>query len=912
MATDTIPTASAVQSVIGNSGKTTAKIAIADLALNMLGTGLIPTDRIYPQSWADLAALPGPFTARKGAEVPESDLGTHVDPVTAQTVPNAGTYTFIVPAGWRRVGDNGLGAALRSIDKLNGDVAQLIGRENNPAGGGGVSGSVFIWADPISNPGTLKTLRLDVLATGNLKLTRWRKNGNSVVRLGEVQFAATATGLQTFDIDDFGFFPVAAGDYIGLWGSGRFGASGGVADGAGWWQVTDGITQTDLSAKFTNIVLQAQFVFEQRDQVVTAERFQALEDAAGGAGALADKVALLSGIVQNTVGRKANPESGSGVADQVFIWTEAAGTGKLVSVKVYALAAGTLQLSLWSKVGIEVTRKKLIDLVATSNGLQTFDEADFGDINTVAGDYFGLRGAGLYGANSTPADGAGWWQVSPYANPGNVDGPYTSHRLEAQFVVESAVQVVTAGGFKDLEERIDGLEGNDAAVSDGSLIAVSEWSAPGALNRKAPVVGGRGRQHIKPPLRQVTLAHFPARANIYNAPASITDASDGDPIYGGTTPRLVTVGGTRVNLAPATVNVVATDVRNGSIRWNFRPIAGMFDKLDLFGIELHSAGTPAAPTANYHSSDTNAGPYLLAGSLTGRTAPGRWQTYSIASRELAPVGSGADLTAIRFARVVLRSPAGNSATVAIGNVTFVPNWFTRAKAVLYFDDGYLPQMTYAAKEMARYGFRGVMFPSPARNTGVMPDRLTAEHIIALHDVLGWQIGSQAWSTEEASFLDALNEDGFTAELAKLRNWQNALGVTGGDHGSYFSGVGVDDMIAWPAFRKHFRTMRSFGGGWDQNPPMVYGETLPYGDPMGIRALDAETPSWGATNGERLCAHVDQAIANKGLAAMVWHGGMGAAGNVRTGLDTVLAYLDAHRDTIDVVTEEDIHHWPIAA
>jgi hypothetical protein len=862
-------------------------------------------------TWAELNAFAS-TDAKQGAEVLSTDTGSHTDPVVGGVVPNAGIYQrSLAPVGWKRIGANGISDALVAIDKLKAPSTAIIGRPDNPVTAGGVADAVYIWADPAQLSGSVASIQIFAQATGTLKLTRWTKSGNTVTRQQEVTFQVTALGLQTITSATFGYFPINAGEFIGLRGPGIFGASSEASDGSGWWQCTDGLTPAQVSAIFTTFRLQVKFTLSQRTQAVTAERLVAVEEKAANIDTIRGKVTALDGSTVQVIGRAGDPSAGSAVGDMFFVWNTPSQGGLLTSLTINAVAAGPIQVATYANANGTGTRMSVMDLTVPGAGLFTFDEADLAGFEVPAGQYVALRASGILAANSTPADSGGWYQATPFVNPTALDGPYVAQRLEARFVVEESSQVVTAESFLELTTRVDELVGAPAAVEDGSLIAISDWGAPGASTHKGPIVGGRGRQHIKP-VRERRLAHLGAKADIYNAPATISDVNDAaNALYGSVTPVLVSAPETDVILAPAAVNAVACDVRNGSIRWNFRPIAGMASNLDRFSFELHSAGSPASPTGDYHTTDIYLGPSQLGGSLTGKTAAGRWQSYSISTPQFTAVGAGADLSAVKFARVRLRSSAGNSISVAIGDITFAPNWFAKAKAVLYFDDGYLEQL-YAARQMARYGFRGVLFPSPARNIGVMPNLMTPAHVVALHDQLGWQIGSQAWSTEENAYVDSLDEDGITAELSRLRNWQNALGVTGGDHGSYFSGVDKDDMIAFKGFRKHFRSMRAFGGGWESNPPMIYGETLPYGDPMAIRALDAETPGWGATNGQRLCDHVDQAIANKGLAAMVWHGGMGAAGNVRTGLNTLLAYLDTKRDQIDVVTEEEIHHWPLEA
>ncbi|RZI38299.1 hypothetical protein EGT07_34915, partial [Herbaspirillum sp. HC18] len=120
-------------------------------------------------------------------------------------------------------------------------------------------------------------------------------------------------------------------------------------------------------------------------------------------------------------------------------------------------------------------------------------------------------------------------------------------------------------------------------------------------------------------------------------------------------------------------------------------------------------------------------------------------------------------------------------------------------------------------------------------------------------------------------IDVMTADQRTVEMAKLRNWQNALGLTGGGHGSYFSNGGATDMIAYPMFRQHFHSMRAYYFG-------EFGtvETYPWGDPMRIRAMGAGEFQWG--NSASIYSsywknHVDRAMAQKGVGFIVFHDGL---------------------------------------
>ena len=114
------------------------------------------------------------------------------------------------------------------------------------------------------------------------------------------------------------------------------------------------------------------------------------------------------------------------------------------------------------------------------------------------------------------------------------------------------------------------------------------------------------------------------------------------------------------------------------------------------------------------------------------------------------------------------------------------------------------------------------------------------------------------------------------------------------------------MIAYPMFRQHFHSMRAYYFG-------EFGtvETYPWGDPMRIRAMGAGEFQWG--NSASIYSsywknHVDRAMAQKGVGFIVFHDGLsGSLSNWQPAFDQLMAYLDANRAAIDVVTEEDLEN-----
>jgi len=80
----------------------------ADRAIAEAAAANAQSSALTCATWAVLSGLTG-ATAGTGAEVLDTDTGTHTDPVAGGTVPNAGRYTWSAsPAGWHRIGGTGL------------------------------------------------------------------------------------------------------------------------------------------------------------------------------------------------------------------------------------------------------------------------------------------------------------------------------------------------------------------------------------------------------------------------------------------------------------------------------------------------------------------------------------------------------------------------------------------------------------------------------------------------------------------------------------------------------------------------------------------------------------------------------------------------------------------------------------
>ncbi|WP_433909980.1 hypothetical protein [Sphingomonas yabuuchiae] len=439
-------------------------------------------------------------------------------------------------------------------------------------------------------------------------------------------------------------------------------------------------------------------------------------------------------------------------------------------------------------------------------------------------------------------------------------------------------------------------------ASPASVLSSPEWAQQPADGDKAPLVGGRIHQRYRIAAPVAVLASLDQTTRLIAAPPEASDVAS-DPLYGDTRLTLSMASTNARQLRPLTALATPVNATGQLIRFWTKPIAGVDPRLAAYRIRLYSEGAPGSPGGNYL--EFNAALLIREGQKGGEQ---RWGSFTVPVSAFTAVGSGANTGAISWAMVEVQANGSSPMTIAVGNIEVVANGLAKAKMIIGFDDQYPATIAYASRAMARYGFRGVLYLSPAIDTG-RAGKLAPAMLKSLHDNLGWQIASQAWSTEAATGaggIDMMTADQRTAEMAKLRNWQNGMGLTGGGHGSYFSNVGVSDMIAYPMFRQHFKSMRAYYFG-----EFAQGETYPWGDPMRIRAMGAGEFQWG--NSPSIYStywknHVDRAIAQKGVGFLVFHDGLsGSMSNWQSGFDQLMAYLDANRASIDVVTVEDLEN-----
>lgn len=440
----------------------------------------------------------------------------------------------------------------------------------------------------------------------------------------------------------------------------------------------------------------------------------------------------------------------------------------------------------------------------------------------------------------------------------------------------------------------------------GALVPNTGWGTPGKSAEVGPLIGGRAGQMI-PRSKARALAKFQVKADVLSAPATLTDDATNAPLYGATSLRFNASGTTTINMASGMGALSAgINIRYAGIRIWLRPGPNFFLNVNVLEVRVYSSGSPASPATDYHKIEVaGASKGVLSSQAT--TGWGRWQPIGFPTEQMTAVGAGATLTAITYATLHIQSHNGNGGglLVELGNVEFVPNPRTKAAVLITFDDGRLSQFTEAAARMARYGFPATMFIGTPPMTIGLANRVTVDHVKHLHDHYGWQIGGQAATTETNTEWDAFTDAQRTAAYSRVANLYNSLGLTGYEDGSYFSNVTPNDMTAFPAFRQFFRSVRAFGSSRSaaSGAPLHFGEPAPFGDPMAYRAVDGASSRFNVSNGyaDHMKVHIDQAVTNRGVAALAYHDELLNSGNIRTCFDDLLANLDSRRDEIDVLT-----------
>jgi hypothetical protein len=265
--------------------------------------------------------------------------------------------------------------------------------------------------------------------------------------------------------------------------------------------------------------------------------------------------------------------------------------------------------------------------------------------------------------------------------------------------------------------------------------------------------------------------------------------------------------------------------------------------------------------------------------------PFGWRTYSIPLSEMTVLGTGADLTAINAIQIEYDSGlAGDK--IEVSRVTRHANVASKAKVMLWFDDGNLTNQSAAIDVATRLGLP-VTMAHIADTYTANGTAITAEKARYLQDFSGAQVAVHAFGTVDHD----RPQDGATL-LEQMLDYQHfglALGLKGIEDAAYyntgFPGVKTAEMEL--VARKLFRSARATGA--------AYPETLPPGDPLRTRAF---MPPGSSTFTGYYQPLINRAITYKGLVQFVWHS-MNATD--LTEFTNLCTYLDANRATVETTT-----------
>lgn len=254
------------------------------------------------------------------------------------------------------------------------------------------------------------------------------------------------------------------------------------------------------------------------------------------------------------------------------------------------------------------------------------------------------------------------------------------------------------------------------------------------------------------------------------------------------------------------------------------------------------------------------------------TGPADWQVNG--------TGASGNLSAINAVRIRFRRDTGVDLYLSPAYVDMEPITATKAKCVIWLDDGYTLHATSVAKLLHSYNFPATMAPNILEPTAVSPD-----DIRFLQDHHGWRIASHARTNAEHTNITG---DAFRRNLLASRLAFYAFGLSNPDDYVFWNGIGRD-LPNTREVRKMFRTGRL--------AIARIGETLPPANPHATTALQfLEGMSW-ATD---MQPWAEKAIIQNGVAQFIFHGTPGTMAM----MTDMCVWLDAHRDQIDVVTWEE--------
>lgn len=350
----------------------------------------------------------------------------------------------------------------------------------------------------------------------------------------------------------------------------------------------------------------------------------------------------------------------------------------------------------------------------------------------------------------------------------------------------------------------EGSTTNDNGSVSASTLLAKGGTASDAATVKAPLIGSNKDAYIQQKnkiLRRLKL--IATAADLPSGGMSATDSSVSTPFIGSTHVRLTSTTNSLVSRR-ANVTSGPIDVTGGLLSLICRVVQKSSAYPSTFELRLFSSGSPSSPSSNYTS-------YGLK-ELQTLGGLNFWHRLNIPVEKGTQAGTGAVMTAITYFSIDMNIPAGTEMIMDIAALDIVERTlpYGKMKVAISFDDAQVSTWAYAAKYMAARGVKGTIFPSPLANSVDGNDAyfFRTSQMKVLEELHGWQIGSQAWLTENPSGQSA---DTFEQTLSSIRNFHAAYGFKGGMDGSFYSNIGPTDLTRKASFDKFFRSMRKFSG-----------------------------------------------------------------------------------------------------
>lgn len=406
------------------------------------------------------------------------------------------------------------------------------------------------------------------------------------------------------------------------------------------------------------------------------------------------------------------------------------------------------------------------------------------------------------------------------------------------------------------------------------------------------------------PRNAITLARFPMVAEINTSQAgACADAATGEYLFGTTSVEYTQPGASTVaTFGPASALGTGVDVTDSDIHFEYSfpdnagTNYGQSTKLSTFAIELYSSGSPASPPADYHNCAVSVfSPGFI--KVDARTG-GAIVSFSVPNSSFVAVGAGATTTAITWARFkVTGGSSGAGCKFRPHSIRSVKKARSKAAVVFLFDDMHIGQYTGALPILSKYNYPACLAVDTVVKMG-QSGFMTPQQLVNVHQRHGWQMVGQVQGGNGASTTidTGISAEHAISQAARFKTMMKALGISGTEdfsHGStsFHGASGLTGMLYdnFPALKRMFRDSVSFLGGTNTNPPMTFGESAPFGDPYAIRRMNMSGFT-ATTFAERWQNHVDQAIANKGVAIFGAHSEFNSAGEALTALGTLVEYI----------------------